>query len=218
MTYAYGLNDAGQIVGDGIHNGETHAFRLDPIDPTIDTTPPSCAVIGGGTNALGQRFTKISCQDTGSGLASIRRTKSSNYTVKIPAFDVGTTNPVVVIATKIDNALSAWVTLKLSDVAGNVGFFDPVDVQLDRKTGKPLTFTSTGIPQAESQISIYNGNPGLTTLYIAVNGTKLMVAGLRDNEVRNINVSAAMVAGDNNTISFQARGRPGGSATILIHD
>ena len=33
LTYASALNDAGQIVGQGIHNGETHAFRLDPVLP-----------------------------------------------------------------------------------------------------------------------------------------------------------------------------------------
>ena len=33
LGLASALNDAGQIVGGGIHNGETHAFRLDPVVP-----------------------------------------------------------------------------------------------------------------------------------------------------------------------------------------
>ena len=182
-----------------------------------DTTSPTCAVTGSGTNASGQRFTKISCQDGGSGLASIHVIKSSNYTVKIPSFSVGTTSPVVVTATKIDNALSAWVTLGLRDVAGNVGFYDPVELEIERTTGKPQSQTLTGIPEAESLITIYNHNPGLTALFIEVNGTKFMIPGLRDNEVRNIDVSPVMAAEDN-TLTFQTHGRPGGSATILIHE
>jgi hypothetical protein len=45
-----------------------------------------------------------------------------------------------------------------------------------------------------------------------------MVAGLRDHQVRQVNVSGVMQDGDNNTMTFQARGRPGGSANILIHE
>ena len=221
------VSGGGDLNGDGLDDfvivavfakdlaGQTYVVFGQPGLP--DTTPPSCAVTDSGTNALGQRFTKISCQDGQSGLASIQRTKSSNYTVKIPSFTVGTTNPVVVTATKIDNAVTAWVTLKLSDVAGNIGFYDPVELEIERTTGKPQSETLTGIPRAESKITIYNGNPGLTTLYIGVNGTKLMVAGLRNKEVRDIDVSGAMAA-SNNTITLEARGKPGGSATILIHD
>ena len=101
-------------------------------------------------------------------------TKSSNYTVKDPSPSiVGTTNPVVVTATKIDNALTAWVTLQLRDVAGNVGFYDPVELEVERTTGKPQSQTVTGIPESESRITIYNHDPGLTDLLIKVNGIKI---------------------------------------------
>jgi hypothetical protein len=35
LKYAIGINDAGQIVGYGLHNGVQRAFRLDPVpEPT----------------------------------------------------------------------------------------------------------------------------------------------------------------------------------------
>ena len=196
--------------------GQTYVVFGQPGLP--DNAPPSCSVTGSGTNALGQRFTEISCQDVQNGLASVHMTKFSNYTVKIPSFSVGTTSPVVVTATKIDNALTAWVTLQLRDVTGNVGLYDPVELEVERATGKPQSQTVTGIPESESRITIYNHDPGLTDLLIKVNGAKFMVEGLRDNQVRNVNVSGAMKDGDSNTMTFQARGRPGGNATILIHE
>jgi hypothetical protein len=184
---------------------------------TIDTTPPSCALTARGIDASGKQFIKVTCQDSGSGLASIQVTRGINFTVKVPSFTVGTTSPVVVTATKIDNALSSSITLKVKDVAANLTTFDPVDLQLERTTGKPVSYTLTEIPEAESQITLYNGNPGLTVLYLSVNGTKLMIAGLHPNEVRTLDLSAAMVAGSN-TIILEARGWPSGIATLLIHD
>ena len=230
--FGFGVSAAGDVNGDGLDDlligapeaspqGKNWAGQTYVVfgrNELTDTTPPSCAVTGSGTNASGLRFTKISCQDPQSGLAFIQRTKSSNYTVKIPSFSVGATSPVVVTATKIDNALTAWVTLQLRDVAGNVGFYDPVELEIERTTGKPQSETVTGIPETESRITVYNHDPGLTDLLIKVNGVKFMVAGLHDNKDRNVNVSGAMKDGDNNTMTFQARGRPGGSATILIYE
>jgi hypothetical protein len=187
------------------------------VEVRADSTPPRCTLTAKGTDPSGQRFIQVTCRDRASGLASIEVTKAANFTVSVPAFEVGTTGPVVVTATKVDNSLPASLTFRATDVLENATLFDPVDLQIDRNTGKPVSQTLTGIPQAESKITIYNGNSGLTTLYIEVNGTQFMVAGLRNNEVRDIDVSAAMVEGDN-TITVEARGRPGGSATILVHD
>src|SRR6266853_750914 len=38
LTEAYGINDAGQIVGSGLFNGQVSAFRLDPNNSTIQSS------------------------------------------------------------------------------------------------------------------------------------------------------------------------------------
>jgi probable HAF family extracellular repeat protein len=57
LTAAYGINDAGQIVGTGILNGVQHAFELDPVNPSsglraagpalAPTPEPGAAALGG---------------------------------------------------------------------------------------------------------------------------------------------------------------------------
>lgn len=87
-----------------------------------------------------------------------------------------------------------------------------------RDTGKPVAHTFTGISKAESKVTVYNGNPGLTNVAVTVNEKRLEMAGLKDGEERTIDVSSAMVIGNNNTIILESRGKPGGSAVVLIHD
>ena len=49
LTEAYGINDAGQIVGSGLFNGQVSAFRLDSNNSTIQSSSP---VPEAGTTAL----------------------------------------------------------------------------------------------------------------------------------------------------------------------
>ena len=51
---------------------------------------------------------------------------ATNATVSIPPFTSGTTNPVVITATKINQSQSATVALSVRDVAGNSTNCDPV--------------------------------------------------------------------------------------------
>lgn len=93
-----------------------------------------------------------------------------------------------------------------------------VNVEISRDTGKPVAHTFTGIPNAKSKVTVYNGNPGITNVALTVNEKRLEMAGLKDGEERTIDVSSAMVAGNNNTIILESRGKPGGNAVVLIHD
>ena len=61
---------------------------------------------------------QVTVQDVTSGLASIVATAHQNATVSIPPFTVGTTDPVVVTATKIDQSKGSTLRLKVTDVAG----------------------------------------------------------------------------------------------------
>jgi hypothetical protein len=107
--------------------------------------------------------------------------------------------------------------LRVTDVAGNFVMCDPVLTSIGRGSGMPSRQTFTDLPQEEGLIEITNGKPGIRTLIITVNGYEISVRGLRNNEVRVVNVAAWMIEGDNNTISLQLRGPTGGSADIMIH-
>ena len=52
LENAFGINDAGQIVGDGLINGETHAFLLTPTLVTATATPEPDARLVFGFGAL----------------------------------------------------------------------------------------------------------------------------------------------------------------------
>jgi hypothetical protein len=183
--------------------------------PPADTTPPSCAltaVIAGPPKQL-----QITVQDTGSGLKTVQVTESSNATVAVPPFTVGTTSPLVVVATKIDQTQGASVGLQVTDVAGNVTSCDPVDVAVSRDTGTPAGTTVPHVTQAEKTVTITNSTPGLTNLSISVNGKNIQAAGLKDGEKRDVDISSVLQPGSNNTVVLTPEGKPGGSADILIH-
>lgn len=205
-------------LSDGNPVRSRHIFAQSVASCSSDSTRPSFAISGPNTNPQGQKFVQIAVQDTGSGLSAIHVVRTVNTTVTIPSFTSGTQAPVTVTATKIDQSLSSQVELRAHDRECNCTIGDPVLTTVIRETGKPVTETLTGIPQRESKISVHNAGPGLKKLNIAVNGIKFQMAGLRDNEVRRIDVSSAMMAGSNNSISLTAHGKPGGSAVIMIHE
>jgi hypothetical protein len=83
-----------------------------------DTLRPSCRLTARRPGPPVQ--IDVTVQDTGSGLASVLATNKQNVTVVVPPFAVGTTNPLVVTATKVNQALRSRFTLTARDVAGNV--------------------------------------------------------------------------------------------------
>ena len=52
---------------------------------------------------------------------------------------------------------------------------------------------------------------------LTVNGQRFEVAGLRDGETRTLDVGAALRA-SGTTATLEARGKPGGRATVVLHD
>ena len=91
----------------------------------------------------------------------------SNVVVSIPSFATGTTDPVVVTATKLDQTLGSQVGLRVTDVAGNVTACDPVLLSASRDTGQPTSQTIT-VAKQESVVHVHNGSPGLTNLHLSV--------------------------------------------------
>lgn len=201
--------------------GNVRAFSLIISDagcnvaPT-DTTAPTCdltAYYPGPPTSI-----DITVQDTGSGIASINIVEADNLNVNIPAFDLGTTAPLIVNAALLDQSMDGFIELEITDLAGNVTICDPVVTTVDRTTGQPTSKTFSGIPEGEHKVTVRNGDPGLTKLDIIVNGTRFRLAGLHPNEVRYMDVSTAMRQGNNNIIELVAFGNPGSRAVVLISD
>lgn len=157
--------------------------------------------------------------DSGSGIKniSVAVLKGANLTPALPlVFNPPAFEPVFITATRTNTSVE--VTLKAVDGSGNSLTCDPIVSSLVRGTGAPETFTYTNIPEAEHIVTITNKQLGLKTLRLKVNGKNFQSAGLKDNEVRNIDISNAMIQGDSNTVALTALGKPGTSAEILIWD
>lgn len=150
------------------------------------------------------------------GLQSVVATTANNLTVNIPFFPAGTTDPITVTATKIDPNVSGSLALSVCSVTCRI--CDPVITLVTRLRGRPETQTFDNLPEVENKIVIENGNPGLDNLLIVVNGFEFRVPNLDDEEEQTIDVSSAMLPGNENVISFTAFGKPGGTATVVIRD
>jgi hypothetical protein len=179
---------------------------------SADTTPPSCALTGQIAGPPKQIL--ITVQDGGSGLGSVAVTNSTNAITTVPAFTVGSTSPVVITATKVNQSKAAEVALTVTDVAGNVTMCDPIMTTVARGAASVQTYT--GIPRAESRLLITNGSPGLRTLIVTVNGRVFRVT-LARGASRTLNVSSAMHRGKTNVIRLLGRGPNGSSADVVIY-
>ncbi len=100
-------------------------------------------------------------------------------------------------------------TQVLSEIGATVALGSVV-----RERGKPFNLTFSNISQANTMW--VNNSAGLKNLRVSVNGQRFQVAGLKDLEVREIDISSAMVEGSNNTIVLTALGKPGRSAEVSI--
>ncbi len=201
--------------------GYTNAVTKTVTVSAADTTKPTCVLTATGADSAGRKYIEITVGDSGSGLATILVTASSNATTPVPPFVVGTTAPVVVRATKIDQSLGAQIALRLTDVAGNVVDCDPVLTSIMRDPGgdQPATQTFTGLGQSESKVTVTNGDPGLRKIRLDVNGVKFVERALAPGEKRSFDIAAAMNPGSNNTVVLSGKGgRKGASADILISD
>ena len=197
---------------------DTGAYASTPVDFLLglDAARPVCQVqsIDPGPPTRLDVFV----QDARSGIAGIQVLESANATVAIPSFQAGTNEPLIVTGTKIDQALSSRVRLRVTDLAGNVTDCDPVLTQEVRETGKPDSSTYAGIPPEEHVLTVYNGDPGLRMLAVDVNGRKFNMTGLRPGEERTLDVASAITPGRDSTFTLTAHGKPGGSAAVMIWD
>jgi len=92
--------------------------RTGPVGQT-----PACdltAIITGPPKQL-----QVTVGDTGFGLQSIQVTSLVNATVVVPPFTIGTAQSLLVVATKIDETQTAYLGLRVTNLAGGITDCDP---------------------------------------------------------------------------------------------
>ena len=183
-----------------------------------DTAPPICVIVAQGKNALGRGFIRFAVTDVGGGLDHHVVTYLRNAVVVVDSYAPGTAGPVNVLATAINKAQSLGVEVQFFDLAGNKAICDPIIHIVSRVDKQPKDATFTGIMQAESKVTIRNGDPGMGKVQLIVNGRRFNEVDLRNGEVRKFDVCAAMRPGSDNTITVRARGKIGASAVVVIAD
>jgi hypothetical protein len=181
----------------------------------LDFTKPRCPITLNDPGPPAR--IEVTIQDTSSGLAEILVTRSENADTVVPPFTVGTTDPVVLSATKIDQTQRARVEARVTDLAGNVALCDPILVLVSRDNNSPVVQSHNDVPFVEDTVTITNGKPGLNSVEVIVNGTKFK-AHLKDGEEKTLDISSALVPGDANTVTLRGLGKKGGSASVMIWD
>jgi hypothetical protein len=124
----------------------------------------------------------------------------------------------VVTATKINQAASATLRLRATDMAGGVTNGDPALLTIGRGPDVRRTVTLHHVPRGESHITLQNGTPGLDEVRLRVDGHAFELTNLVDGEVRTLDVSAAMRRGDHTTVTLHAVAPRGGTAVVLVSD
>lgn len=200
-----------------------HSFRqteflvaTTPIDFLLglDSAKPACILES--TEPGPPTRIHVRAQDPRSGIEKVEILDQTNATVNVPSFSPGTVAPLHIVGTKINQAQAARIRLRITDQAGNSTECDPVLTQMVRETGKPESQIFSGVPPEERAVTVFNGNPGLKTLDIDVNGRRYKMNNLAPGEQRTLDVGAAVHEGVDSTFTLTTHGQPGGSAVVMI--
>jgi hypothetical protein len=189
------------------------AIRVEQLDHAKPTCPITLNQPGPPARV------EVTMKDPGTGLAEIVVTRSENADTVVPPFTVGTFDPVVLSSTKIDQSKRARVEARVSDLAGNVALCDPIltTVNAGPSPVQASYQSHADVPREEDTITVTNGDPGLQRMFILVNGKRFKVDGLGAGEERVIDISPALVKGDN-VVTLRGFGKKGASASVLIWD
>jgi len=181
---------------------ETISFITAPLWTAAATVVPQKIVLDG-----------IECKKAAVTLTFVNGFKS----LKVAAGAGGFSGSVEVQGNLGASGQIQWVAIVCSDgraLLDGVPVSDPAWF-ITRTQGPPQERVFTGLPPF-SAITIHNGDPGLTNVALTVNRRHFEVDDLRDNQTRRVDVASAMVAGNNNTVTVEIRGKPGGTGEIVI--
>jgi hypothetical protein len=173
---------------------------------TPPTTPPTCSAPK--ANAGPPKSIEVTVQDSDDGLKSIVVNTSDNATTVVPPFTPGTTSPVVVKSTKIDQSKPSHLTITATDVHGNKVTCDPTLV--DDSAGQTARVTIDG---SEGHVAILNN--GLTALTIYVNGRTFTLRNISGKKNLSLDISSALHKGSNKVV-IRGRGHRGTSAMFVF--
>ena len=173
------------------------------------------------------------------GLGSVQALRLTNCTMTAQAYDatdsvlgsaVSLTDPdhgggyvplpagtvkVVCLASLISGYTTGSCNAQAQDMCGLFSATaDPVMTRLTIAGGGETQQILTGILSAERLLRVQNGTPGLTRLTVVVNGCGYVLAPLSDGASLSLDVGAAMIPGDGNTVVLLGEGAEGASATI----
>lgn len=197
--------------GDGANNTakSTCGAEVETVAGGPDHTAPTCALTG--VIAGPPKQVHVTVRDTGSGLDTISVTKHINSTVAVPAHAPGTTSPVVVTATKLNQSATSVIALQVTDEAGNVKNCDPV---LTTVRSGHITHVR-GLPHAEHTVRFSNTSKHAMTIRVAVNRHRVKVLHLAAKATRRITLHH-LRRGDRNRVSLHATGARRASADVVI--
>jgi hypothetical protein len=186
-----------------------------------DTTPPFCDRWSSGKDSHGHQTWTFVMQDTGSGIKSVDVESIVNSTWSLPPFTQGTTDLLTGIQTFINNRKSANLDLLITDMAGNTTECDPwvstMRVSHKLKAGVHTSVqVYTSVPQAESQLEIVNGKPGLKRVRLTVNGRTLWLNRIGPHQRVVMDLSRWMKPGNTNSIRIRGYGKRGASARFQL--
>jgi len=228
LTSSAGDTIVATINGGSILSNTTAAICSGSASGSACLTTPSPTIAVNTQSAGPPKQVVFSVQAPG-GLLSVSATTATNATVAIPAFDSGSTLPMGVTATKIDQALRAVVGLTVVDLCGHTTVFDPVFATITipasnskSQNVKKFNFNHRekarfdGIGHTEGMVLLQNDTRGVDSLVIRVNGSEFRT-DLSDGETKKLDISSALFHGTN-TVSVAAFGDSGSSVDLTISD